>query len=298
MFQQQKKRAGRRGQRRMPADLETPSAFAARKCTNAAPPPPFVRTLHARSRRAGRAIADAALRAVCGSLSRAKRRTERTTRCREREARNHPPPRRGFAARPFRSPHSSLHSTARNLQLGARIATRNPQLASKRGRPMHPRAPKMRLISVQMFHVKHSTLNLRFSHARRPPPRRRPSVARHAARTLAPPAAVHRAPSATHVEPRPTAAAAAAQTPPAPRRRTPATRRRLRLRAPSRLSAIHAERPRHRTCPPPPRTARGIDGGSSPTPRLSRSPQATCQAPSRGRCRNPYGGATARPCSA
>ena len=209
-----------------------------------------------------------------------------------------PPPRRGFAARPFRSPHSSLHSTARNLQLGARIATRNPQLASKRGRPMHPRAPKMRLISVQMFHVKHSTLNLRFSHARRPPPRRRPSVARHAARTLAPPAAVHRAPSATHVEPRPTAAAAAAQTPPAPRRRTPATRRRLRLRAPSRLSAIHAERPRHRTCPPPPRTARGIDGGSSPTPRLSRSPQATCQAPSRGRCRNPYGGATARPCSA
>ncbi len=252
MFQQQKKRAGRRGRRRVPVDLETPSAFAARKCTDAAtprplrgrpsaaPPPPFVRTLRARSRWAGRAIADAALRAVCGSLSRAKRRTERTTRCREREARNHPPPpggalRQGPSAARTRSPHFSLHSslysTVRNLQLGARIATRNPQLASKCGLPMRPRAPKMRLISVQMFHVKHSTLNLRFSHARRPPPRRRPSVARHAARTLAPPAAVHRAPSATHVEPRPTAAAAAAQTPPAPRHRTPATRRRPRLRA-------------------------------------------------------------------
>ena len=219
MYQQQKKRAGRRGQRRMPVDLETPNAFAARKCTDAAtprplrgrpsaaPPPPFVRTLHARSRWAGRAIADVALRAVCGSLSRAKRRTERTTRCREREAGNRrspaPPPRRGFAVRPLRGLHFSLHSTARNLQLGARIATRNPQLASKRGRPMHPRAPKMRLISVQMFHVKHSDLNLRFSHARRPPPRRHPSVGCRAVRALASPAAAHRAPSATHIEPRP-----------------------------------------------------------------------------------------------
>ena len=223
MFQQQKKRAGRRGQRRMPVDLETPNAFAARKCTDAAtprplrgrpsaaPPPPFVRTLHARSRWAGRAIADVALRAVCGSLSRAKRRTERTTRCREREARNCPPPggalRQGPSAARTRSPHfslhSSLHSTARNLQLGARIATRNPQLASKRGRPTRPRAPRMQPISVQMFHVKHSDLNLRFSHARRPPPRRHPSVGCRAVRALASPAAAHRAPSATHIEPRP-----------------------------------------------------------------------------------------------
>lgn len=114
-----------------------------------------------------------------------------------------PPPRRGFAVRPLRGLHSSLHSTARNLQLGARIATRNPQLASKCGRPVRPRDPKMRLISVQMFHVKHSTLNLRFSHARRPPPRRHPSVGCRAVRTLASPAAAHRTPSATHVEPRP-----------------------------------------------------------------------------------------------
>ena len=178
---------------------------------SAAPPPPVVRTLRARSRWAGRAISDAALRAVCGSLSRAKRRTERTTRCREREARNCPPPggalRQGPSAARTRSPHfslhSSLHSTARNLQLGARIATRNPQLASKCGRPVRPRDPKMRLISVQMFHVKHSTLNLRFSHARRPPPRRHPSVGCRAVRTLASPAAAHRTPSATHVEPRP-----------------------------------------------------------------------------------------------
>lgn len=122
-----------------------------------------------------------------------------------------PPPgealRQGPSAARTRSPHfslhSSLHSTARNLQLGARIATRNPQLASKCGRPVRPRDPKMRLISVQMFHVKHSTLNLRFSHARRPPPRRHPSVGCRAVRTLASPAAAHRTPSATHVEPRP-----------------------------------------------------------------------------------------------
>lgn len=186
------------------ADAATPRPLCGRP--SAAPPPPFVRTLHARSRRAGRAIADAALRAVCGSLSRAKRRTERTTRCREREAGNRrspAPPRRGFAVRPLRGLHFSLHSTARNLQLGARIATRNPQLASKRGRPTRPRAPRMQPISVQMFHVKHSTLNLRFSHARRPPPRRHPSVGCRAVRTLASPAAAHRTPSATHVEPRP-----------------------------------------------------------------------------------------------
>ena len=122
-----------------------------------------------------------------------------------------PPPggalRQGPSAARTRSPHfslhSSLHSTARNLQLGARIATRNPQLASKRGRPTRPRAPRMQPISVQMFHVKHSTLNLRFSHARRPPPRRHPSVGCRAVRTLASPAAAHRTPSATHVEPRP-----------------------------------------------------------------------------------------------
>ena len=122
----------------------------------------------------------------------------------KRETVDHqPPPRRGFAVRPLRGLHFSLHSTARNLQLGARIATRNPQLASKRGRPTRPRAPRMQPISVQMFHVTHSTLNLRFSHARRPPPRRHPSVGCRAVRTLASPAAAHRTPSATHVEPRP-----------------------------------------------------------------------------------------------
>ena len=118
-----------------------------------------------------------------------------------------PPPggalRQGPSAARTRSPHFSLHSTVRNLQLGARITTRNQQLASKCGLPMRPRAPKMRLISVQMFHVKHSALNLRFSHARLPPPCRHPSVGCRAVRALASPAAAHRAPSATHIEPRP-----------------------------------------------------------------------------------------------
>lgn len=316
MYQQQKKRAGRRGQRRMPVDLETPNAFAARKCTDAAtprplrgrpsaaPPPPFVRTLHARSRWAGRAIADVALRAVCGSLSRAKRRTERTTRCREREARNCPPPggalRQGPSAARTRSPHfslhSSLHSTARNLQLGARIATRNPQLASKRGRPMHPRAPKMRLISVQMFHVKHSDLNLRFrmrdAHrraaihpsdaARCEPSHLLPQpIALRAQRTSS---LAHRAHCARPDASR-TATPRARHTPP-----TPSSR-------PSRLSAIPAGHPRHRTCPPSPRIVREAAADNLPTPRPNRSPQAKDQALSRDRCRNPRGGAAARTCS-
>ena len=279
------------------ADAATPRPLCGRP--SAAPPPPFVRTLHARSRRAGRAIADAALRAVCGSLSRAKRRTERTTRCREREAGNRrspAPPRRGFAVRPLRGLHFSLHSTARNLQLGARIATRNPQLASKRGRPMHPRAPKMRLISVQMFHVKHSDLNLRFrmrdAHrraaihpsdaARCEPSHLLPQpIALRAQRTSS---LAHRAHCARPDASR-TATPRARHTPP-----TPSSR-------PSRLSAIPAGHPRHRTCPPSPRIVREAAADNLPTPRPNRSPQAKDQALSRDRCRNPRGGAAARTCS-
>ncbi len=223
MFQQQKKRAGRRGQRRMPVDLETPNAFAA-KMRRRSDTPPFVRTPKCSATPA--LCADAPCAEPLGGARHRGRSVARSVRfaiaseapdgahdalSRTRGEKLPPPPggalRQGPSAARTRSPHfslhSSLHSTARNLQLGARIATRNPQLASKCGRPVRPRDPKMRLISVQMLHVKHSTLNLRFSHARRPPPRRHPSVGCRAVRTLASPAAAHRTPSATHVEPRP-----------------------------------------------------------------------------------------------
>ena len=207
-----------------------------------------------------------------------------------------PPPRRGFAVRPLRGLHFSLHSTARNLQLGARIATRNPQLASKRGRPMHPRAPKMRLISVQMFHVKHSDLNLRFrmrdAHrraaihpsdaARCEPSHLLPQpIALRAQRTSS---LAHRAHCARPDASR-TATPRARHTPP-----TPSSR-------PSRLSAIPAGHPRHRTCPPSPRIVREAAADNLPTPRPNRSPQAKDQALSRDRCRNPRGDAAARTCS-
>lgn len=215
-----------------------------------------------------------------------------------------PPPggalRQGPSAARTRSPHfslhSSLHSTARNLQLGARIATRNPQLASKRGRPMHPRAPKMRLISVQMFHVKHSDLNLRFrmrdAHrraaihpsdaARCEPSHLLPQpIALRAQRTSS---LAHRAHCARPDASR-TATPRARHTPP-----TPSSR-------PSRLSAIPAGHPRHRTCPPSPRIVREAAADNLPTPRPNRSPQAKDQALSRDRCRNPRGGAAARTCS-
>ena len=223
MFQQQKKRAGRRGQRRMPVDLETPNAFAA-KMRRRSDTPPFVRTPKCSATPA--LCADAPCAEPLGGARHRGRSVARSVRfaiaseapdgahdalSRTRGEKLPPPPggalRQGPSAARTRSPHfslhSSLHSTARNLQLGARIATRNPQLASKRGRPTRPRAPRMQPISVQMFHVKHSTLNLRFSHARRPPPRRHPSVGCRAVRALASPAAAHRAPSATHIEPRP-----------------------------------------------------------------------------------------------
>ena len=148
MYQQHKKRAGRRGQRRMPVDLETPNAFAARKCTDAAtprplrgrpsaaPPPPFVRTLHARTRWAGRAIADVALRAVCGSLSRAKRRTERTTRCREREARNCPPPPEGLCGKALPQP-----AHAARTSVCTPVCTPPPETSnSGRGSPLGTRS--------------------------------------------------------------------------------------------------------------------------------------------------------------
>ena len=224
----------------------------------------------------------------------------------KRETVDHQPPppggalRQGPSAARTRSPHfslhSSLHSTARNLQLGARIATRNPQLASKRGRPMHPRAPKMRLISVQMFHVKHSDLNLRFrmrdAHrraaihpsdaARCEPSHLLPQpIALRAQRTSS---LAHRAHCARPDASR-TATPRARHTPP-----TPSSR-------PSRLSAIPAGHPRHRTCPPSPRIVREAAADNLPTPRPNRSPQAKDQALSRDRCRNPRGGAAARTCS-
>ena len=218
MFQQQKKRAGRRGQRRMPVDLETPNAFAA-KMRRRSDTPPFVRTPKCSAtpalcadapcaeplggaRHRGRSVARSVRFAIASEAPDGAHDALSRTRS-GKPSITSPPPRRGFAVRPLRGLHFSLHSTARNLQLGARIATRNPQLASKRGRPTRPRAPRMQPISVQMFHVKHSTLNLRFSHARRPPPRRHPSVGCRAVRALASPAAAHRAPSATHIEPRP-----------------------------------------------------------------------------------------------
>ncbi len=316
MFQQQKKRAGRRGQRRMPVDLETPNAFAA-KMRRRSDTPPFVRTPKCSATPA--LCADAPCAEPLGGARHRGRSVARSVRfaiaseapdgahdalSRTRGEKLPPPPggalRQGPSAARTRSPHfslhSSLHSTARNLQLGARIATRNPQLASKRGRPMHPRAPKMRLISVQMFHVKHSDLNLRFrmrdAHrraaihpsdaARCEPSHLLPQpIALRAQRTSS---LAHRAHCARPDASR-TATPRARHTPP-----TPSSR-------PSRLSAIPAGHPRHRTCPPSPRIVREAAADNLPTPRPNRSPQAKDQALSRDRCRNPRGGAAARTCS-
>ena len=311
MFQQQKKRAGRRGQRRMPVDLETPNAFAA-KMRRRSDTPPFVRTPKCSAtpalcadapcaeplggaRHRGRSVARSVRFAIASEAPDGAHDALSRTRS-GKPSITSPPPRRGFAVRPLRGLHFSLHSTARNLQLGARIATRNPQLASKRGRPMHPRAPKMRLISVQMFHVKHSDLNLRFrmrdAHrraaihpsdaARCEPSHLLPQpIALRAQRTSS---LAHRAHCARPDASR-TATPRARHTPP-----TPSSR-------PSRLSAIPAGHPRHRTCPPSPRIVREAAADNLPTPRPNRSPQAKDQALSRDRCRNPRGGAAARTCS-
>ena len=310
MFQQQKKRAGRRGQRRMPVDLETPNAFAA-KMRRRSDTPPFVRTPKCSAtpalcadapcaepsggaRHRGRSVARSMRFAIASEAPDGAH--DALSRTRSGKPSITSPPRRGFAVRPLRGLHFSLHSTARNLQLGARIATRNPQLASKRGRPMHPRAPKMRLISVQMFHVKHSDLNLRFrmrdAHrraaihpsdaARCEPSHLLPQpIALRAQRTSS---LAHRAHCARPDASR-TATPRARHTPP-----TPSSR-------PSRLSAIPAGHPRHRTCPPSPRIVREAAADNLPTPRPNRSPQAKDQALSRDRCRNPRGGAAARTCS-
>ena len=203
----------------MPVDLETPNAFAA-KMRRRSDTPPVARTPKCSATPA--LCADAPCAVPSGGARHRGRSVARSMRfaiaseapdgahdalSRTRSEKPSPPPggalRQGPSAARTRSPHFSLHSTVRNLQLGARITTRNQQLASKCGLPMRPRAPKMRLISVQMFHVKHSALNLRFSHARLPPPCRHPSVGCRAVRALASPAAAHRAPSATHIEPRP-----------------------------------------------------------------------------------------------
>ena len=311
MYQQQKKRAGRRGQRRMPVDLETPNAFAA-KMRRRSDTPPFVRTPKCSAtpalcadapcaeplggaRHRGRSVARSVRFAIASEAPDGAHDALSRTRS-GKPSITSPPPRRGFAVRPLRGLHFSLHSTARNLQLGARIATRNPQLASKRGRPMHPRAPKMRLISVQMFHVKHSDLNLRFrmrdAHrraaihpsdaARCEPSHLLPQpIALRAQRTSS---LAHRAHCARPDASR-TATPRARHTPP-----TPSSR-------PSRLSAIPAGHPRHRTCPPSPRIVREAAADNLPTPRPNRSPQAKDQALSRDRCRNPRGGAAARTCS-
>ena len=311
MFQQQKKRAGRRGQRRMPVDLETPNAFAA-KMRRRSDTPPVARTPKCSAtpalcadapcaeplggaRHRGRSVARSVRFAIASEAPDGAHDALSRTRS-GKPSITSPPPRRGFAVRPLRGLHFSLHSTARNLQLGARIATRNPQLASKRGRPMHPRAPKMRLISVQMFHVKHSDLNLRFrmrdAHrraaihpsdaARCEPSHLLPQpIALRAQRTSS---LAHRAHCARPDASR-TATPRARHTPP-----TPSSR-------PSRLSAIPAGHPRHRTCPPSPRIVREAAADNLPTPRPNRSPQAKDQALSRDRCRNPRGGAAARTCS-
>ena len=295
----------------MPVDLETPNAFAA-KMRRRSDTPPFVRTPKCSAtpalcadapcaepsggaRHRGRSVARSMRFAIASEAPDGAHDALSRTRS-GKPSITSPPPRRGFAVRPLRGLHFSLHSTARNLQLGARIATRNPQLASKRGRPMHPRAPKMRLISVQMFHVKHSDLNLRFrmrdAHrraaihpsdaARCEPSHLLPQpIALRAQRTSS---LAHRAHCARPDASR-TATPRARHTPP-----TPSSR-------PSRLSAIPAGHPRHRTCPPSPRIVREAAADNLPTPRPNRSPQAKDQALSRDRCRNPRGGAAARTCS-